>query len=492
MSKILKGGKVIASGGFGCIFKPALKCKGKDERAKDGITKLMKKKYTARENESIMKYKKLLDKIPNYSKYFLIDGFTTCEPDTLVEEDLENFDKKCSALKKMDITSKNVNASLDKLTALNMPYGGVDVGDYIENVNVDFKKMVDLNNALINLLVNGIIPMNQAHVLHCDIKEANILVKEEENGAVATRLIDWGLSTTYTAEKKVPLPLFDRPFQYNVPFSNVIFNDKFSQMYSDFLKKTPNPSFLLIRSFVVNYVVFWMDDRGPGHIKTINDIFKEFFENSITNVEPTYKEELIQFDYTFYFIIEYIAQILFAFTKDNKFNSMEYFSTVFIKNIDVWGFIMVYLPILEKLYDHYDELSESEIKIIDKIKNIILFAIESSAKPIDIDKLVERLKELNPIFLQAQKQSTVSFLSKSSSYTSSHKKTSNKLTSNKKTSSKLTSGKLTTGKLTTGKLTSDKKTSRKLTSGKLTSNRRSSSSKKNTRKTTKTKSISNF
>ena len=43
MSKILKGGKVIASGGFGCIFKPALKCKGKDERAKDGITKLMKK-----------------------------------------------------------------------------------------------------------------------------------------------------------------------------------------------------------------------------------------------------------------------------------------------------------------------------------------------------------------------------------------------------------------------------------------------------------------
>ena len=44
MSQIKKGGKVIASGGFGCIFKPALKCKNKDKRQEDSITKLMKKK----------------------------------------------------------------------------------------------------------------------------------------------------------------------------------------------------------------------------------------------------------------------------------------------------------------------------------------------------------------------------------------------------------------------------------------------------------------
>ena len=27
-----KGGKVIASGGFGCVFQPALKCKGTAKR----------------------------------------------------------------------------------------------------------------------------------------------------------------------------------------------------------------------------------------------------------------------------------------------------------------------------------------------------------------------------------------------------------------------------------------------------------------------------
>jgi hypothetical protein len=30
-----KGGKVIASGGFGCVFSPALKCKGSRTRSKN-------------------------------------------------------------------------------------------------------------------------------------------------------------------------------------------------------------------------------------------------------------------------------------------------------------------------------------------------------------------------------------------------------------------------------------------------------------------------
>jgi len=423
MNQPKKGGKVIASGGFGCIFNPALKCKNKDKRQEDSITKLMKKKHTKREYDTIMKFKKLLDGIPNYSNYFLIDGFSTCDPDTLNKEDLENFNKKCSALKKIDLTEKNVNSSLDKLSALNMPYGGVDVGNYIESVKLDFGKMVTLNNSLINLLVNGIIPMNNTGVLHCDIKEANILVKEEKTGELMTRLIDWGLSTTFNAEKKVPEPLTDRPFQYNVPFSNILFNDTFPKMYSEFLKKNPNPSYFLLRSFVVNYVVFWIDDRGPGHFKTLNGIFKDLFEKSLVNLENKFKDDLIEFDYTFYFIFEYITEILFKFTKNNKFDSMEYFSSVFVKNIDVWGFIMTYLPILEKLYDHFDELSEPEIKIIDKIKNIILFCIESSTEPIEINKLVEHLKELNPLFLRAAKQSNVHFLPKSESQSSISKKT---------------------------------------------------------------------
>ena len=39
------GGKVIASGGFGCVFNPALKCSGRNNRGKNMISKLLTKKH---------------------------------------------------------------------------------------------------------------------------------------------------------------------------------------------------------------------------------------------------------------------------------------------------------------------------------------------------------------------------------------------------------------------------------------------------------------
>ena len=36
-----KGGKVIASGGYGCVFDPALKCEGSSKRDSNKISKLI-------------------------------------------------------------------------------------------------------------------------------------------------------------------------------------------------------------------------------------------------------------------------------------------------------------------------------------------------------------------------------------------------------------------------------------------------------------------
>jgi len=41
-------------------------------------------------------------------------------------------------------------------------------------------------------LTNGIVPMNNANIYHCDIKETNVLV-DKQGGNIKTRLIDWGL-----------------------------------------------------------------------------------------------------------------------------------------------------------------------------------------------------------------------------------------------------------------------------------------------------------
>ena len=85
------------------------------------------------------------------SEGFLLDGFSICNPAKLNASDLEDFDKKCTALKKINISTKNVNKSLNKLTALNMPYGGIDIGDYIVKTELNHVKMIQLNNSLINI-----------------------------------------------------------------------------------------------------------------------------------------------------------------------------------------------------------------------------------------------------------------------------------------------------------------------------------------------------
>ena len=430
----IKGGKAIASGGFGCVFNPAIKCKTRKNKDA-GITKLMKTKYAKAEYKEIQEFKGLLDDIPNYSDYFLLDGFSLCEPEELTKEDLEKFDKKCKSLKKMDITASNVNKSLDKLLSLNMPYGGVDVGDYVEREKMDYKKIHKMNSALIELLRKGIVPMNQRDVFHCDIKDSNILVKDDGSAHVKTRLIDWGLSTTYKSGEKIPKPLTNRPFQFNVPFSVVLFNDTFAKMYAEFLKKHKEPTFFIIRSFVINYVISWVNKRGPGHLKALNSIFKGFFERGLINIEKQFKEDLIEFDYTFYFIFEYISYVLFKFTRDGKFDKMEYFSQVFLKNLDIWGFTMTYLPILEYLSDYYNKLCDCELEIIEKIKEMILYVIECSYVPVDVDKIVAKLEDLNTLFLKADKKSTTHFQEKrpTSSLTVSNPK---KSTTTKSTTTK--------------------------------------------------------
>jgi hypothetical protein len=166
-------------------------------------------------------------------------------------------------------------------------------------------------------------------------------------------------------------------------------------MYREFLQKHPDPDFIAIRAFVINYTITWVDERGPGHLRNINGIFKKMFEGTLVNVEAKFKEDIIEYSYTFYFIFEYLTRILQAFTKNGAFDEMEYFTTVFLKNIDVWGFIMIYVPTFEHLYKNETRLTPTEKEIMNTIQSMILLAMESSAEPINIDKVESFLQELN-------------------------------------------------------------------------------------------------
>ena len=226
------GGDVLTSGGFGCIFEPTLQCELKEQYKntninKKGLSKLMIKKNAESEyriNTILLGVRNLLITIFNHLFY----GALAYKKN----EYLKNF-KKCKALTKRGYTKKNINNSLEDLLVINMPNGGINVEEFIDKYFTK-NNIIHLNNSLIDLLVNGIIPMNKMNIYHCDIKDSNVLVDKMFN----TRLIDWGLSIYYpkNIDDSVPHSLYRRPFQFNVPFSVILFNGDFTNLYNIFLK----------------------------------------------------------------------------------------------------------------------------------------------------------------------------------------------------------------------------------------------------------------
>jgi serine/threonine protein kinase len=417
--ELTTGGKALTSGGFGCLFKPALRCKNTlnyDKTNKKMVTKLMTTKHARDEYKQITEFKEILDHIPNYQDYFLVDGFSICELDELTEEDLEDFDENCDALKKKKITAANINQNLDKILALNMPDGGVDVDDYVFDIT-DPKKIrttyTELNNSLVDLLVNGIEPMNRAKLYHCDVKGSNILVQDSMSESLMpeslmTRLIDWGLSV-YRKDSSVsagiPDKLDRRPFQFNVPFSVILFNKKFQEKYGRFLKNNLEVDYYEIREFVINYIFYWNKERGAGHLKTINSIVNHLSYNELTAIEnKKVKNHVIEYEFTYYYIVEYISKILFKYTTNGKLNLLEYFNEVFLKNIDVWGLTMIYMVFLDHVQEVFDLTNVSHDQFIQKIKYIIIhFLFETPTEAININKLAAELQSLNKIIANFDK-----------------------------------------------------------------------------------------
>lgn len=394
-----KGGKVLASGGFGCVFKPSLICEGEKQRKRGKVSKLMLKKYALAEYDEIKNIQKILSEIPDYTDYFLINDFSVCTPSILNKKDLHGYKKKCKAFKKDKITKGSLNDAREKLMILNMPDGGTPFDDYIYNNNYDIT-LSNLNKHFVDLLNEGILPMNRLNVYHSDVKESNILVQEKED--LYTRLIDWGLSVHYIPFKNEGFPnnWRNRPLQFNVPFSVILFTDDFYTKYSKYIESGGKIEATSLKNFLLEYVKFWFKKRGPGHYKTVNDIMFMLYSNDddISNMSEQKKALYIESEYTIVFILNYLIEILLHYTKfkpDGSLDLRVYLDNVFIKIIDVWGFLICYLPILEILFENYDKLNANEMDIFELIKSMyIRYLYNPRIEPINIDDLNKDLNKL--------------------------------------------------------------------------------------------------
>ena len=412
--KINKGGNVIASGGYGCVFSPALKCEGAEKREKGKISKLMTERHAKEEYAEILSIKEKLDEIKHYKDYFLIYDLNICSPAKLTESDLKEF-SKCSALPKDKITESNINKRRNELISLNMPNGGIAVDDYLYD-NGSFEKIYMLHLCLFNLLKEGIVPMNKKNIYHCDIKDSNILVDDTDT-ELKTRLIDWGLANEYNPFENETFPRSwrNRPFQFNVPFSVIIFSESFIEKYTEYIKNGGTANEMQLKPFVIDYIKFWFKKRGAGHYKFINEIMYTFFSKSLKSISSESIPDIIETQITMEYIVNYIVDVLAHFTKfreDGKLNLRDYLDNVFIKIADIWGFICVYYPIAEILYNNYDKLTKNELDIFNKIKFIfVTYLFNPRHEPINMDMLYLDLKNLgNIIYINLKKKHEITGL----------------------------------------------------------------------------------
>ena len=202
-------------------------------------------------------------------------------------------------------------------------------------------------------------------------------------------MIDWGITQV---SKEI---IESRPLHINMPFSIVLFETEFKESFINYLSKDIILTYQLIRSFIINYYTERLN-KSISHFYVFNNLMKKLFYNDLINIKNVREKQfIIYYEYTFYFIIEYLTSIIFYYTKNKVLNLDKYYNDIYSKIIDIWGFFNLFDMLYNKIYD---------LKVKDKYNNNILFLIknfyvnEIYTKPlqiININKMISTIKEIN-------------------------------------------------------------------------------------------------
>ena len=172
----MKGGKLLAEGGYGCVFTPGINCDGSIMKTKKYVSKIQKYDSSAR-NE--IKIGKRIQELNGFEDHFA-PILKYCEIDIAKIED--NDKKKCGVFKK----HKTKDFIVMKLQYIE----GSDFMDYLINQ----KNSVQLVSNIIqsfNHILKSLTMLISKDIVHYDVKGTNILFDTNKEIPL---LIDFGLS----------------------------------------------------------------------------------------------------------------------------------------------------------------------------------------------------------------------------------------------------------------------------------------------------------
>ena len=156
-----------------------------------------------------------------------------------------------------------------------------------------------------------------------------------------------------------------------------------------------------LKPFVLDYVNFWMKERGAGHYKYINEVMFMLFANSLKTIPEKDKPRVIETQYTMKIIVDYIVDVLLHYTKfksDGSLDLRQYLDNVFIEIVDIYGFIITYVPVVELLSNSYNTLTKLELKIFNQLQFIFVeYLYNPRHEPIDMDTLFSQFTILGEL-----------------------------------------------------------------------------------------------
>ena len=385
-----KGGKAIAAGAYGCVFRPRLKCENDNDNDNNtGVSKLMENDEANEEMDEIEKINKNIKDIPNAENHFMINNINMCKPKRLTEEDKVDFDLKCKNFvddQGRYVSASNVNNMLNDLSIINMPDLGIDLHNYISS-NVPFtdENFKKFNRMMINLIKNGVVPMNENNVIHHDLKDQNVMVDNNDN----TIIVDWGFAGVSSPQEIIPKNIMNRPFQFNTPFSSMLINSKFKKNYKDICNNNVAKNLSRAENIELIKFLYARHVRGKrGHENYLTEL--------INKMDPS--KNFVDL------MANYNADVLDNFVKDCNFDMEDYFTKVYIFNCDVWGICSTFFKFLTNR-EYMSRLSPdlNALALENYYKIIFKICFEKGNEKINVDELIALLvplsdsKEKSPI-----------------------------------------------------------------------------------------------
>lgn len=397
---VLYGGKPIASGGFGCIFYPALTCLN-EKKNKNYVSKLMLKEKADEEYIiSKMIYDELKN-ITNFKKYYSIDNKMPCTPSIISNSDLINFDKQCNNLLKYNINKSNINEKLDQLAIINMPYEGIDYDKWLRKnyKNISGDNIIHFHDEIIHCIKKAIIPMNNNNIYHMDIKDSNLMYKNDK-----FKIIDWGLAAKVSKNSNnIPKIISSRPIQFNLPYSVLLLNDLFDLFLTEYIRNNDITSMNHIDFYHISkqYLYYFMKNNSSGHV----DFLKYIYKIIHPNMKPNVAEKKV-----IHIIIEYLSVVIEKYSNivNNAFvfDKINYVKKIYLNNCDIFGLITLMYNYFElNVFSNIEnrDVREKYKHELTELVTLYLFSPKYAVEKIDVNILEKKMKKMNSIIKQGKK-----------------------------------------------------------------------------------------